>query len=119
MSTDKKPFSILVIGVSRELVESFTADYGLTVRHIEIQDSPAGAMAVLHSPTHFDLIVTAYSTAANDEDEANWLRQLRFLTHRKDTPVVMLSLRHGTDLSMSKRGNTKTRKRRTPGFTEQ
>lgn len=119
MSTDKKLISILVVGVSHELVESFTADYGLTVSHIEIQDSSAGAMAVLHSLTHFDLIVTAYSTSANDEDEANWLRQLQFLTHRKDTPVVMLSRRHGTDLGMSKGSNTKTRKRRTPGFTEQ
>lgn len=89
MGNDKQPLSILVIGVSREVVDRFTADCGLNINQVETYGSRTDAIAALRGHKRYDVIITSYGEPLADEVEL--LRQINSFDCRKDTPVVMLS----------------------------
>lgn len=118
MNDAGRPLSILIINVSRELVERFTDEFGLQISHAETYSDQAAAMAALQGQRHYDLILT--SSGGPGTDGMELLRQLNSLAHRKDTPVVRLSPpAREVDIRMGKSGKAGTRRHRTPGFTEQ
>lgn len=115
MSEGEKRLSVLAVEVSQELVERFAADVGFHFDKVEAHRRQADAIKALNGPDRFDVIIIPYDGPATGEGE--WLRLVRSLDHRKQTPVVMLTRRHGADFNMSnKKAETWRLKKR--GFTD-